>query len=178
MKKIKWIILSLIIIAILTISIFILSENDISKLIYVIDDDTANDIIECYLERFIYDIRTVPDNLFDLKVNIADAYIIFSPEYHEELTDLLDINNPFTIQENNITVEVSFTFFEKITETAWRVQWDETYYIDNQLQEPVTMVGYFTYYQVLPESEDQYNPLGIYFSEIYIYQPAGINLPG
>ena len=116
---------------------FILSDND-SKLqlkdsTIIADDDTSNEFIRMYLERFVMDIRSVPDDELELKINIVDAYLLFSNEYHEELTELLDIdiNNPFTLLENNITVEVEFSFIERISEKIWRVQWEETYKIEN-----------------------------------------------
>ncbi len=137
-KKVKSLIFAITIISVLTIIVmFILSDND-SKLqlkdsTIIADDDTSNEFIRMYLERFVMDIRSVPDDELELKINIVDAYLLFSNEYHEELTELLDIdiNNPFTLLENNITVEVEFSFIERISENIWRVQWEETYKIEN-----------------------------------------------
>lgn len=137
-KKVKSLIFAITIISVLTIIVmFILSDND-SKLqlkdsTIIADDDTSNEFIRMYLERFVMDIRSVPDDELELKINIVDAYLLFSNEYHEELTELLDIdiNNPFTLLENNITVEVEFSFIERISEKIWRVQWEETYKIEN-----------------------------------------------
>jgi len=166
-------------VAVLTIIVIFIFSDDNSMLYFnddklqYADDETSNELVKMYLERFVFDIRNVPNDEFELKINIADAYLLFSRDYYDELTEFLDINNAFVLLENNITVEIEFTFYERIKEKLWRVQWEETYKIEDKLQEPITMAGYFTYYQEYPVTEEikQFNPLGIYFSEIYIYNP-------
>jgi len=132
---------------------------------------TVNDaIIRNYLRRFVKNIRSVSSDTVVLKENLKDAYFIASTECQTELTELILSENPFDLQEKDITVDLKFTFYEHVTESTWRVQWDEYYRQNGILQEIITRAGTFTYFLRYPETEElaEINPFGLYFSDFYI----------
>ena len=132
---------------------------------------TVNDaIIRNYLMRFVKNIRSVSSDPVVLKESLKDAYFIASSQCQTELTELILSDNPFDLQESDITVDLKFTFYERLTENTWRVQWDEYYRRDGILQEIVVMAGTFTYFLRYPETEElaEINPFGLYFSDFYI----------
>jgi len=126
----------------------------------------ANDaVIRNYLIDFIKSTRSVSTDMVVLKRTRQQAYFMATRSAQNQITQMVQQEDPFTMAQQNIRRDIKFRLFERVSEQTWRAEWTEQMRQDGVITEQVAMSGTFSFTRAQPETpeEAEQNPFGLYF---------------